>query len=196
MAEPSPDEERLRFVAAKIGDVVGGAQRDAADTIATGLCTDPEFFERHGDRERACRRLAAIAYESANDEVEAILDDHRLTQHSDEIEEAAIDALAHGLLGVVDEFDGAEDERAVAEAIRQDGFGTADSLEESLQMTFDVWVVDPVDAERLREGSAQITRDRSGAAYQLKQPPQENSIPAKLGRTIVGALSGVGGIFR
>lgn len=187
MSDQNPDEQCLRFVAAQIGAVVCDAERDAAEAIAATMCSEPEFFDRRDDREGGCRRLAETAYEAAFDEIQAILDDHRLAEYSDEIEEAALSVLAHGFIGVWEEFEEIEDARAVADAIRRDGFGTAEALEEWLQMTFDVWTPDPDSIERQRAAMAQGIQSsfedstKPRAPRPSKQLPQDNSIPAKIG---------------
>jgi len=200
MPEHGWDHKRLRFVAAQIGDVVGAAQRDAAEAIAAALCTDPEFSDRHGNREGGCRRLAATAYQLAQAEVDAILENHQLVEHREEVHDDAISMVAHGILGVHEEFEDVEDEWAVADAIRRDGFGTAEALEESLQIAFDVETDDAVLIENARKNNAEIQAALNrrnapgGSTSRGSQAVQhDNSIRAKIGRR---RDSGVGGIFR
>lgn len=74
---------------------------------------------------------------------EATFEDHRLAEYSEEIEDAAISVLWHEIIAILEELDGVGDERAVAEAIKHDGFRCSRGAGRAPKMTFDVWDVDP-----------------------------------------------------
>lgn len=147
MTDRTEDELRKLYVAAQVTAIVCDAERDAAEAVAEALCTESDFVERHGDRDGGCRRLAIATYESAREEVEVVLEEHGLSEYIDEIEGDTIWVLTHGYLGTLAEFVELEEPRAMAESIRHGVVDLAESLEESLQYTFDVTVWDPSDWE-------------------------------------------------